>query len=277
MPDTTDNANAGGSGGGTPWHQGVDTAVVAAWQNKGIDLADPKVALSKMWEQYSNLEKHMGVPADRLVRLPKDAADEEGIKAFRQKLGVPNEAKDYDFAGIKRADGADVDAALSDTMRGALHKAGVPKDAAPEVIKAVVKHLDDTRAADDTARASKLAEQKGELQKSWGPKHDENLLAAKQGARRLGVEHETVAALESLIGYDKVMEMFRKVGAGTSEDTFHTAGRSGADGAPTADTAKARLDELRNDPAWRTRLFAGDATAKREFYTLTEQIAGAVA
>jgi len=71
------------------------------------------------------------------------------------------------------------------------------------------------------------------------------------------------------------MEMFRKIGAGTSEDTFVEDGRLGSPA--TAANAQERLNELQNDSAWRTRLLAGDAAAKREFFALTEQIAGVVA
>jgi hypothetical protein len=254
------------------WHNGIDAGVTAAWTNKGYDLSDPVKTATAMWEQYKNLESHMGVPADRLLRLPKDAADEAGWKSVRTRLGVPNEAKDYDFAGVKFADGTDLEQGFTDTMRASLHKAGVAKDAAPEVVKAVIKYLDDAAAAEGTTKAQTLAEQKAALQKSWGPRHDENLLAAKQGARRLGVEPETVAALESLVGYDKVMEMFRKVGAGTNEDTFHVGRETGSPSTQVG--AQARLTELQADKAWVNRLMSGDMTAKREFHALTEQIAG---
>jgi|SRR5882672_4714245 len=255
-----------------PWHQGVDAETLGFWQNKGYDLADPKTFATKITEQYRNAERHLGVPADQLLRLPKDATDQDGWKTVHQRLGVPKEAKDYDLAGIKFGDGTELEAGFVDGMRTALHQAAVSKDKAPEVVKAVIKYLDDADKAETDTRTTKLNEQKETLKKSWGPKHDENLLAAKQGARRLGVEPETVAELEKLVGYDKVMEMFRKVGAGTSEDTFHEGRTTGSP--PTADSAKARLDELQNDAAWRTRLFAGDATANREFIALTEQIVG---
>lgn len=258
------------------WHSGVDAGVVSAWTNKGYDLADPVKTATAMWEQYKNLESHMGVPPERLIRLPKDAADEAGWKSVRQRLGVPAEAKDYDFNGIKFGDGTDLEAGFTDAMRGALHKAGVAKDSAPEVVKAVIKYLDDADASEKTVATSKLAEQKAALAKSWGTKADENMLAAKQGARRLGVTPETVAALENVIGYDAIMEMFRKIGAGTSEDTFVGSGNRTGD-PTTQQGAQARLDELKKDDGWVKRLMGGDITTRREFDALMEQIAGVVA
>lgn len=256
------------------WHNGVDAGVMAAWQNKGYDLADPLKTATQMWTQYVNLEGHLGVPADRLVRLPKDAADAAGIAQMRDKLGVPKEAAGYDFAGIKFGDGTDLETGFVDAMRGALHKAGVNKDAAGELVKSFIKYLDDADTAEKTVHTSKLTEQKAALQKSWGPKHDENLLAAKQGARRLGVDPETVQALENAVGYDKVMEMFRKVGAGTSEDTFVESRQAGGQ---TQQGAAARLEEIKKDGDFQKRLFAGDPAARREFDALHEMIAGVVA
>lgn len=254
-----------------PWHQGIDAAVIEKWQGKGYDLTNPKETASKMWEQYAHLESHLGVPADRLIRLPKDAADQAGWQNVHQRLGVPKEAKDYDLGSVKFADGTDLEAGFIDGMRSALHRANVSKDSAPEIVKAVIKYLDDADKAEIDVRTSTLNNQKEALKKSWGPRHDENLLAAQQGARRLGVDKETVAQLESLIGYDKVMEMFRKVGAGTSEETF-IDGKTGH--TPTASSAQSRLAELQRDDAWQKRLFNGDTTARREFDALIEQIAG---
>lgn len=257
------------------WHDGIAADVVAKWTGKGLDLTNPKQAMSQLWEQYANLESHMGVPADRLLRLPKDATDDAGWKAIRERLGTPKEAKDYDFAGVKFADGTELESGFVDGMRAALHKAGVVKDAAPEIVKAVIKYLDDADASETAGKTSKLNEQKAALKTSWGPKHDENLLAAKQGARRLGVDQETVATLENVLGYDKVMEMFRKIGAGTSEDTF-VEGKGG--GSPTTQVgAQARLAELQADGDWVKRLMNGDVNARREFNQLTEQIAGVAA
>jgi hypothetical protein len=261
--------------GGQPWHQGVDAGVITAWQNKGYDLADPKAMATKMWEQYAHLESHLGVPADRLLRLPKDVADAAGWDAIHQRLGAPKDAAGYDFAGIKFGDGTELEAGFTDTMRGALHKAHVSKEAAPEIVKAVIKYLDDADASEKTVHTTKLDEQKATLAKSWGPKADENMLAAKQGARRLGVDAETVQTLENALGYDKVMEMFRKVGHGTSEDTFLGGGPPG--NPTTQQGAQARMDELQKDAAWVSRLMAGDATTRREFDALMEQISGVAA
>jgi hypothetical protein len=97
-----------------------------------------------------------GTPRSSSARRPisdqaaeADAKPEE-ISAFRQRLGVPAEAKDYDFTSIKDAAGQPLAAPLADALRAASHEAGVPKDAAAKVAAAVVKHLDGVRTTQST-------------------------------------------------------------------------------------------------------------------------------
>lgn len=268
--------DTGGAGAAAkPWYDGLDTETIGHWDNKGWKKDDPKALATELTKAWKGLEKHFGAPADQILRLPKDGTDETGIKAMRAKLGVPDDAKGYDFSAVKRADGSDVDPALADTLRGALHKSGVPKDAAPEILKAVVGHLDGQTSAATTENAAKLLEEKTGLQKDWGTNFEFNRLTAMQGARRLGLDPESVNALEGVAGYAKVMEALRRVGAGTSEDTFVD---KGAGGLPvTAAGATARITELEGDPAFRTRYLAGDAAAVREMNNLLALKNGAAA
>jgi len=267
-------AAAGGAAAGTatPWHGGkIDADTLGFWQNKGIDAADPIAVATTLTKQYREAEKFVGVPANQLLRLPKDATDESGWNSVYQRLGKPAEAKDYDFSAVKFSDGTAVDNAFADTIRQAAFANHLTKDAATSLANAVVKFMEGADASEAAANAAKLATEKAELAKSWGPNADLNKLTAMQGAKRLGIDPETVALLESQVGYSKVMEMFRKIGAGTSEDTFHDGG--GNTNVVTRESAQARLNELTNDQAWGKRLLAGDAAARREFDHLSALIA----
>jgi hypothetical protein len=102
----------------------------ATWQNNGWDK-DPVIAAIEASKSHRELQKFHGVPASQLVKLPKDAADEAGWKAVYSRLGMPAEAKDYDLSGVKRADGTDVDQALADTLRAALHRGRVARTRRP--------------------------------------------------------------------------------------------------------------------------------------------------
>lgn len=264
----------------TPWYDGkLDAELLGHIENKGWKKDDPIDVAINATKQARELQKHFGVPPDQLLKLPKDTADEAGWKAVRERLGMPKEAKDYDFAGVKHADGKDLDAGLADAMRAAMHKAGTPKDLAPEIVKATVKHMDDAAAARANERNARITTERTDLQREWGTNWEQNRLHAFQGARRAAGSDEAatklIDAMQNEIGYKATMEFWRKIGAGTSEDTFVENARGAAP--TTRNGAVARLAELKADTDWTARLLKGDAAAKREFDNLIQQIHGAAA
>ena len=239
------------------------------WQNKGYDLTDPAKVATEASKAYLEAQKFVGVPTNQLLRLPKDANDEAGWSQVYQRLGAPKDAKEYDFNGIKYS-GEDLDPAFADTMRQALANSHVPKDKAAPIVSAVVKYFEGIESAEATDNQAKLETERAALVKSWGPQAEFNRLTAMQGAKRLGVTPEDVALMEKQLGYSRVMEIFRRVGAGTTEDTF-VEGRQGSGAPATREAAGARLAELESDPAWRERFLRGDLSAKKEWQALIEQ------
>ncbi len=215
------------------------------------------------------------MPADQLLRLPATTADEAGWKAVHSRLGVPAEAKDYDLSSVKFADGTELEQAFADSIRGALHAAKVSKDAAPAIVKAVVKYLDDADSAESATKAAKLGVERAELDKNWGANKDFNLLKAMEGARRLGITDAEVEALKSTVGGARIMEMFRRVGASTSEAQFVEGDRGGV--VTTTAGAVARKDELMKDQAKMKLYLEGDPALVREMQALNIMIAGAAA
>src|SRR6266436_6911584 len=139
MPEPNPNPNPNPA---PPWHAGVDADILGHWQNKGYSLDDPKTVAIEVTKQARDLQKHFGVPADRIVKLPDKADDEAGWSAVWQRLGAPKEPKDYDFSAVKHADGNVPDAGLIDAIRGAAAAVHAPKDRAADLATAVVKHLD---------------------------------------------------------------------------------------------------------------------------------------
>jgi hypothetical protein len=253
------------------WHDGVADDVKGFWQNKGLPLDNAKEFGVKLTELYRQAEKFIGVPPDQVLKLPKADAPPEDIRAFRERLGAPKEAKEYDLSGIE-------DSTIAEATRAALHARGVAKDDAAEVAKAVGAALKSKATSESTVNAAKLAEAKEALVKNWTPeKYDYNLLQANEGARRLGISPEAVKALESQIGYAAVMEAMRKIGANTREDTFVERGVGNTGEVTTREGAVARKAELMNDASFREKYLKGDATAAREMTRLNQMIVGEVA
>lgn len=267
----------GGGGGGDVWHKGIEAETVGFWQNKGLDISDPKALTLKLTEQYRAAEKHIGAPADRILRLPEKADDVAGWSAVHERLGMPKEAKDYDLSGVKFADGKPLEAGFIDNMRAALHGARVPKDAAPAVVTAVVRYMEDANSAAAAINKTKGDAEKALLQKNWGTQFDFNHIKAIEGAQRLGITPEAVKLLEGQVGYSAVMEAMRKIGVGTTEATFIERG-TGAGGVPhTREGAISRKAALMADNDWGKRYLAGDTQAKAEMTALNTLIDGEAA
>jgi hypothetical protein len=91
-------AAAAAAAGAKPWHDGVDPAVKGFWETKGLKLDNPRDFGVKLTEMYQGAERLIGVPPDRVVKLPAADAKPEDLRSFYERLGAPKEAKDYDLS-----------------------------------------------------------------------------------------------------------------------------------------------------------------------------------
>jgi len=255
------------------WHTGLDAEILGHAQNKAWKLDDPKAAFTEAVKAARAAQQFVGAPPEQLLRLPKDQTDEAGWKAIYGRLGVPEAAKDYDFSGVKFADGTAVDDAFAEAIRPALLNARVPKDRAAEVVQAVVKFMDGAEAEESAAQTAKLTEEKATLAKNWGKNEAANKFIASQAAEKLGLKPDAVAALEGVIGYAAIMEMFHKIGRSLGEDKY-VSGEQPGGGIMSKEMAQARKGELMGDKAWVARHNSGDAAARREMRALNVIITG---
>lgn len=251
------------------WHATLQGDDLAHVQTRGWDKMDPAAAALEAAKAHRNAEKAIGIPADQILRKPKDASDTANWEKIHEAIGVPKDPKEYDFAGMKKADGTDMDPALAEKFRTMASTYKLPKDAAKGVAAEFVKLIDATDASQTADYQTKLDAEKESLKVNWGV-HDyaRNMIVAQNAAAKMGVDAEAISALEKLVGYGKVMEMFRKVGVSWGEDKYVT-NQGPAGGALSKEQASARLVELRGDSLWLDRFHKGDAEAKREFENLT--------
>lgn len=260
-------------GGGTPppavWHTGQDAETVGYLQNRGWDKLDAKDAAIAAVKSYREAEKHIGAPPDQILRMPKDVNDKDGWSKLWTKIGVPTEAKDYDFTGVKNADGSDVNADVLNTIRSLAHANHLPKDAAPSIAKEVVKLLGATKESEASAYSAKLEVERGTLRTNWGANAAAFKVIAENAAQKLGVTPEEVVALEKTVGYARVMDMFRNIGQKIGEDKFVGGGGGSGNDVMTKGQAEAQLTTLGNDTEWLKKLEAGDAAAVQQFHNLT--------
>ena len=277
MPDDVAAVAAASAAAATkPWYQGVsgvDEEMLGHWTNRGWNTktaAEVAVEATKAWKGAEHL---VGVPADQVIRLPKDQKDELGWKGVWQRLGAPAKPEDYDFSAIKFSDGTALDDTFVARVRAKAFALNLPKQAALEMAQDFTKYLDEAESTESTEKAAKLLEQKAALKKNWGPNEAANKFVAERAAAALGVAPETVAALEGVIGYDKIMEMFRSIGEKIGEDKFVKSTAPGNTGGPmTREQAVAKKADLMSDPIWRDAYLKGDQAKLREMLALNTLI-----
>jgi len=269
----TPAAPLAGSLAADPAFAKFDAETQGAFKNHGWDAKTPAEAAYEALKSYREAEKFVGIPKDQIVRLPKDATDAEGWKAFNKRIGVPEEPKGYDFSGVKFADGTALDDGFVDTMRNAFHGSGIPADKAPAIAQTFVKFLEGAEADDTAAATAKLAVERDALAKNWGANAETNKFIVKQAVAKLGLNEEIVNTIESAAGYKATMEAFLKIGQMMGEDKFVQSPTPGRPGIMSADQAAARLAELKADSFWVAKLNKGDVKANEEFDNLTRLIA----
>lgn len=250
-----------------PWHAGADADTLGYMQNRGWqDKPANEVALEAI-KAHREASAMLGVPPDRIVKLPADASDEAGWKAVWEKLGKPADAKEYDFSAVKVGETA-LTQADQDYLRGLANDLNLSKEGAARLASDFAKRQTDAGASNLADQTAKLVEEKTKLATNWGPNAEANMYVAKQTALKLGVTPDQVQALENQIGYAGVMEMFRNIGQKTGEASFVGNGQEFNKGVMTKEQAVARKAELMNDSAWTSRYQSGDAQANRELQAL---------
>lgn len=235
------------------WTTGLNDDLKGYVQNKGFK--DPGMAL----ESYRNLEKLLGAPKERLLRLPeKDDAPEWGEVYGR--LGRPEKAEDYKIQG---------DPDFVKWAQGTFHESGLSAKQAQALTEKYNKYVEGLQTQQQQNYEAKIQQEDAALKKEWGAAFDQNVNLAKSAAKTLGISGEQIDALEKAMGFAGVMKFMHGLGAKVGEDAFVSGGnKSSGFGALTPEAAMNRLTALKNDPTFVSKYIAGDAQARAEMEKL---------
>jgi hypothetical protein len=199
---------------------------------------------------YQKLESVIG--ADKVV-LPKDG-DVEGEKAFRAKMGVPDTADKYD---LKLPTDATVDQEFIGVAKGWMHEAGLTPRQAQIVAAKWVEYSGVATAGAATAAEQAAEQEMLAFEKEAGNKSDEYKAAAQRAfriaAKPVGLDGEDSAKIVAAIGANKAMKLFSFFGSMAAEARY-VDGTTGGFGGFTPEAALARMNQLKNDSAWRDRM-----------------------
>jgi hypothetical protein len=247
-----------------PWFEGADTETVGYLQNRGLDKLTPQEAALKTVAAHRAAEAKLGVPADQLVRLPKDSADVEGRKALWTKLGRPSEAKDYELGAVPN-----VDVAFQEFFAPAAHELGLTKEQAQGVARLLAEKTGAITAEETAAYETQTQVEKDEVLKNWGQHASANALVVQKAFDKLGFSPEQIGGLVNLLGYKSTMDKFLEIGSKLGEDVFvQNQLPGGGNTRYTKEGAVERISQLRNDDAWSKAYLNGDAVKRQEMDAL---------
>lgn len=247
------------------WHEApaFDQDTRGWLANRGLTKLQPDEALPEIVKGFRNAEKLLGVPADQVVRLPKDD-DPKAWGPIYDKLGRPADPKGYD---IPVPEGQD--SGYADWARGTFHELGLSGKQAKALTEKWNAFVAEKMQAAQTEYANGVKADSEALQKEWGAAYEKHLQIAKGAAREFGLDAKTIDTLEQAMGFAGVMKFMHAIGAKLGEDKFIGGGKPGGFGdVTTPEMAQAQIRALRNDVEFTKRYVAGDAAARAEMERL---------
>lgn len=237
------------------WMSGMNEDLKGYVQNKGFKDSGAVV------DGYRNLEKLLGAPKERLLKVPEKYDDVDGWNQVYTKLGKPEKPEGY---GFKAPPGGDENfVKVAKTM---FHEAGLSNSQGEKLVEKWNGWISETQKVNEATRVAELKVQDETLKKEWGQAFDQNVDQGKKAAAAFGMTAEAIEKMEKAIGFAQTMKFFQAVGAKMGvEPEFATAGGSPGFRQLTPEGAKARIQELSKDPHFRNRYLEGEASAREEF------------
>jgi len=260
------------------WHAGLDAEIVGTAQNKGWDLSDPIKAFAAAANAYGGAQKLIGVPPEKVLRLPEPSAEPAVLDAFWQRLGAPKEGKEIDFSTVKGADGKVFDEKLAEVLRATAVTSRAPKDVVLSVAAAMQKHFDSEAASQAQIRQGEVTNEKAALEQSWGANKEANMFIANQALEKLATAAQipldkAKQAWDALskvggLGAAQAMNMLYEMGRRMGEGRFVANGGNGENMPMTREAAISEIGQLKQDAGFRTKLMAGDVEATKRWTAL---------
>lgn len=250
-----------------PWFSGFEPELKGFIESKGFP-ADEK-GLAALASGYRNLEKHMGAPADQILRIPKEG-DTEGWNKLYERFGRPAKPEEYELPTPEGDSGE-----YAKFIATAMHELGITKKQAQALAAKQNEYGKRLQQKSAEQYQNTIKEQDTALRGEWGQGYDKNIQVARGAFAELGFDTGTVDKLEKAMGFSAVMKLFYNIGSRIGEDKFVSAG--GADGfgnAMSPAAAQARIDAIKGDPVLSQKYLNGDAQLKEEMDRLHRMLAG---
>lgn len=241
----------GGTEGGQTqqaWYEpfGFQPEDVGYIQNKKWD--NP----AKLLTSYKELEKFHGVPADQILKLPKDQSDAEGWNKVYSRLGRPETPEAY--GEVKLPDGVKVqlDPNRVKWADSVVHKLGLTKAQRDTLIAETAMYESSTFENYSKDMQIKQEAELASLQKEWGSAYQEREELGKRAVRQfIPGDEATKGALldkiESALGTATMLKLFSNIGEQMLEDKTPMGDTKERPFGSTPEMAMAEKQKLMNE------------------------------
>lgn len=242
---TTSDAAAGGAA--------AEPKFWESFQDEALKTSPNITRYNSVEDMARGLEhanKRLGVPAERLLKIPEKPDDAEGWAAVHKALGRPDDVAGY---GVELpAELPDETKPVIEGLLSNLHKAG----ATTPVVKAVIEAINTATAASDEARAkareAETAAVTNQLKEDWGEKYEVYkkgigtlLNNEKLGGGQALIDELNGLGLGNSVGLNKLLANVTDL---LAEDGKLPGGGGDQTGAMTPAAAKAARIALEADP-----------------------------
>lgn len=223
-------------------------------------------------EQYRNLEKLRGVPADKLLRTPDSYTDEKERQAaldnIYDRLGRPKTAKDYAIEVPKEGG----DAKQAEWAQDLFHKAGLTKSQAEAISKGWNERQGTLTKAQQDAKNLTAQQDVDKMKTEWGAAYEDNLKLVDAGANALGWTKERIETMKNTLGVAETLKMLHDTGRKVGESPFILGDKNPAGGGKlTPEMAQVKIKELMKTSDFTQKLNSGDPETIKYWTNLHEQ------
>jgi len=256
--------NAGNPEGGSDWTSGFADGLKSVVQNKG--WKSPIEAV----EGYRNLEKHLGVPAEKLLRLPDfDKAEKSEMDSFYTKLGRPLTPEQYE---VEVPQG--MDTSFANAAKTKFHEIGLSKTQAAELAKWNNAQIAAQMEAQEAQFNSRIEADTAALQHEWGAAFDKKVGAANAAAEAFGADKDFINKMVRAVGPAETNRFFANIAEKMGEDNFVGSSSGVVSGVMTPGQAQAKISSLMADREWSAKYLNGNTEARMEMERLHKFAAG---
>jgi hypothetical protein len=262
--------DGGGGGNGDPVSViNADGTFIEGWYKSYPEEYHETLSRFKKFEDmpnsYMNLRSKFNKPADRVLVLPDDNSSDAERAEFHQRLGVPEEADQYEFELNPDIKNIDVDDARLKAFREIAKKHNIPKSKFQGIVNDYLALIDKDAGDFELIQANNEAKELEEDNKIadgyFGKSKDERIARADLLLRKYGnieIKNDKGEVVANAV--DKLIEKYPsmkhspwltmildKIADDMSPQRLQ--GLTGVS-APTNDAIKNKIKDLRNKPEY---------------------------